>query len=241
MDPSTTRTNGSSSPRSALCHHSMKVSAPCSGPHSKSISGQCTATLGRPGRAPSTISSMLGWVAAVSATESPSQPRPPFIQRICTTGSSAAWVIAATPSLGGPHLRAPWLRSRASGRGRGADRAGLLISRRATLIALVQCVAGPSRRRAARPGRDVRDRWATRDHSRRASVSTPARCAGPLTAHHMLTIGRRMATGPSPVTNRLFLPRPDLKTEPSAGWTHMSIGSGSSPMPFSTYSHCHTR
>ena len=88
-----TRTNGSSSPRSALCHHSMKVSAPCSGPHSKSISGQCTATLGSPGRAPSTISSMLGWVAAVSATESPSQPRPPFIQRMCTTGSSVAWLI----------------------------------------------------------------------------------------------------------------------------------------------------
>src|SRR5450759_2627506 len=43
IDPSTTSTNGSSSPRSALCHHSMKLSAPCSGPHSKSISGQCTA------------------------------------------------------------------------------------------------------------------------------------------------------------------------------------------------------
>ncbi len=71
----------------------MKLSAPCSGPHSKSISGQCTATLGSPGSAPSTISSMLGWVAAVSATESPSQPSPPFIQRICRTGSSAAWVI----------------------------------------------------------------------------------------------------------------------------------------------------
>src|SRR5215472_9221150 len=66
----------------------MNVSAPCSGPHSKSISGQCTATFGSPGRAPSAISSMLGWVAAVSATESPSQPSPPFIQRMCTTGSS---------------------------------------------------------------------------------------------------------------------------------------------------------
>src|SRR5579859_1159187 len=38
IDPSTTRTNGSSSPRSALCHHSMKLSAPCSRPHSKSSS-----------------------------------------------------------------------------------------------------------------------------------------------------------------------------------------------------------
>ena len=105
MDPSTTRTNGSSSPRSALCHHSMKVSAPCSGPHSKSISGQCTATLGSPGRAPSTISSMLGWVAAVSATESPSQPSPPFIQRMCTTGSSSACVMERHPSVGSPRRR----------------------------------------------------------------------------------------------------------------------------------------
>src|ERR1039457_250862 len=88
IEPSTTSTKGSSSPRSALCHHSMKLSAPCSGPHSKSISGQCTATLGSPGRAPSTISSILGWVAAVSATESPSQPSPPFIQRMWTTGSA---------------------------------------------------------------------------------------------------------------------------------------------------------
>src|SRR5580693_2394634 len=89
IEPSTTRTNGSSSPRSAFHHHSMKLSAPCSGPHSKSISGQCTATLGSPGSAPRAISSMLGWVAAVSATESPSQPSPPFIQRMCTTGSVA--------------------------------------------------------------------------------------------------------------------------------------------------------
>ncbi len=39
---------------------------------------------------------MLGWVAAVSATESPSQPSPPFIHRMCTTGSAADW---AEPSL----------------------------------------------------------------------------------------------------------------------------------------------
>ena len=57
-------TNGSSSPRSALKNHSRKSSAPPSGPHSKSISGQWTAIFGRPGRAPSAISSMLGCVAA---------------------------------------------------------------------------------------------------------------------------------------------------------------------------------
>jgi hypothetical protein len=50
IDPSTTSTNGSSSPRSALKNHSMKSSAPRSGPHSKSISGQCTAILGSPGQ-----------------------------------------------------------------------------------------------------------------------------------------------------------------------------------------------
>src|SRR3954452_7008786 len=90
IDPSTTRTNGSSSPRSALKNHSRKSSAPPLGPHSKSISGQCTATFGSPGRAPSAISSMLGWVAAVRATESPSQLRPALIQSTWIKVSSAA-------------------------------------------------------------------------------------------------------------------------------------------------------
>ncbi|MDP9120947.1 MAG: hypothetical protein M3O15_06180 [Acidobacteriota bacterium] len=40
------------------------------------------------------ISSMLGWVAAVSATESPSQERPALIQRMWTTGSSAGFAAA---------------------------------------------------------------------------------------------------------------------------------------------------
>ena len=76
----------------------MKLSAPCSGPHSKSISGQCTAIGGSPGNAPSTISSMLGWVAAVSATESPSQLSPPFIQRMWT-GAASTSVSAASAVL----------------------------------------------------------------------------------------------------------------------------------------------
>ena len=50
IEPSTTSTNGSSSPRSALKNHSMKSSAPPTGPHSKSISGQWTAIFGRPGQ-----------------------------------------------------------------------------------------------------------------------------------------------------------------------------------------------
>ena len=38
-------------------------------------------TLGIQGMAPVTISSMLGWVAAVMAIVSPSQPKPAVIQR----------------------------------------------------------------------------------------------------------------------------------------------------------------
>src|SRR5258705_13653593 len=89
MDPSTTRTNGSNSPRSALKNHSRKSSAPPVGPHSKSIRGQWTAIFGRPGSAPSAISSMLGWVAAVNATESPSQLNPALIHRTWINASSA--------------------------------------------------------------------------------------------------------------------------------------------------------
>src|SRR5579875_585020 len=100
IDPSTTKTNGSSSPRSALKNHSRKSSAPPVGPHSKSISGQWTAILGRPGRAPSAISSTLGWVAAVNATESPSQLRPALIHRTWINVSSA--LTAA--SVGIPQL-----------------------------------------------------------------------------------------------------------------------------------------
>src|SRR4051794_13511101 len=68
----------------------MKSSAPPLGPHSKSISGQWTATWGSPGRAPRAISSMLGWVAAVRATESPSQLRPALIHRTWMTVSSVS-------------------------------------------------------------------------------------------------------------------------------------------------------
>src|SRR3954454_10693988 len=102
MEPSTTSTKGSSSPRSALRNHSRKSSAPPCEPHSKSISGQCTATFGSPGSAPSAISSMLGWVAAVSATESPSQLSPALIQRtwtvVCSAATASAVGMAHIPS-----------------------------------------------------------------------------------------------------------------------------------------------
>src|SRR3984957_2438231 len=89
IEPSTTSTKGSSSPRSAFQNHSRKSSAPPAGPHSKSMSGQCTAIFGSPGSAPSAISSMLGCVAAVKATESPSQLKPALIQRTWIKVSSA--------------------------------------------------------------------------------------------------------------------------------------------------------
>ena len=76
-------------------NHSRKSSAPPFGPHSKSISGQCTAMLGRPGSAPSAISSMLGWVAAVNATESPSQLSPALIQSTWIRGWASAVVDAS--------------------------------------------------------------------------------------------------------------------------------------------------
>src|SRR2546423_15243067 len=91
MEPSMTSTNGSNSSRSALWNQSMKLSLPCSGPHSKSINGQCSAILGRPGRARRAISSILGWVAAVNATDSPPQDKPQLIQ--------STW-IELSPSCG---------------------------------------------------------------------------------------------------------------------------------------------
>src|SRR5687767_11847583 len=68
----------------------MKSLLPPTGPWSKSISGQCTAIFGRPGSAPSAISSMLGCVAAVRATESPSQLNPPLIHKTWMRGASVA-------------------------------------------------------------------------------------------------------------------------------------------------------
>src|ERR1700730_8474566 len=99
IDPSTTSTNGSSSPRSALKNHSRKSSAPPAGPHSKSINGQCTAILGSPGSAPSAISSMLGWVAAVRATEAPSQDNPQLIHKMWIGASSSLVGVACAVGL----------------------------------------------------------------------------------------------------------------------------------------------
>ena len=49
-------------------------------------------TCGRPGMAPRTMSSMLGWVAAVSAMLSPSQPNPLAIHKIFTLSGLAVFI-----------------------------------------------------------------------------------------------------------------------------------------------------
>src|SRR5262245_2292496 len=55
---------------------------------------------------------MLGWVAAVSATESPSQPSPPFIHRLWTTGSAEpadeASLVCVSVAMPGHLLTGKW-------------------------------------------------------------------------------------------------------------------------------------
>src|ERR1051326_7167237 len=77
IDPSTTRTNGSNLPLSASNQCLRK-----SPPHSYASTGLCKCTFGSPGMAPKRTSSMLGCIAAVTDTESPSQLRPDVIQMI---------------------------------------------------------------------------------------------------------------------------------------------------------------
>ena len=71
---------GPSSPRSALKNHSRKSSAPTLGPHSsRSVASARRYSAGAAAR--EAISSMLGWVAAVSATESLVALRPALIHK----------------------------------------------------------------------------------------------------------------------------------------------------------------
>src|SRR5215211_1682320 len=73
IEPSITSTNGASSSSLTASRNGLRNSSPPS-------VGESTLlwrwTLGRPGIAPSTTSSMLGCPAAVTATESPSQLMP---------------------------------------------------------------------------------------------------------------------------------------------------------------------
>src|ERR1700733_13475563 len=88
MEPSTTRTNGSNLPFSASYQYLRNSS-----PFSYASTGLCKCTFGRPEMAPSRTSSILGCVAAVMETESPSQPRPAVIHKIWTSLTAGAfWV-----------------------------------------------------------------------------------------------------------------------------------------------------
>ncbi len=87
-----TNTNGSISPFSALKNAFMKSS-----PTSYAMSGQYTLTLGNPGMTPSAMSSMLGCVAAVSDTESPSQLRPALIHsKLMVRSGEGIAIVAST-------------------------------------------------------------------------------------------------------------------------------------------------
>src|SRR5215213_838119 len=84
IEPSITSTNGaSSSPRTACRNGSRNSSPPSVGDRTL----LCRWTLGRPGMAPSSTSSMPGWPAAVIDTESPSQLMPSEIHRTCTSST----------------------------------------------------------------------------------------------------------------------------------------------------------
>src|SRR6266576_789450 len=64
-----------------------------------------------------------------------------------------------------------------------------------------------------------------------------AGCAGPLTAHHMLTICRRKATEPSPVTTGYSCPG-EISRQNRRVARHICLSVlGSSQVPFYTYSH----
>src|ERR1700753_1183983 len=75
---------------------------------------------------------------------------------------------------------------------------------------------------------------------RETILDVPQQVAGEMRrpAHRSSHVHNMPAEGNGTITgsNRLFLSRWYLKTEPSGSGTHMSIRSGSSWVPFSTYS-----
>src|SRR3954449_10419170 len=84
IEPSITSTNGaSSSSRTAWRNGSRNSSPPSVGDRTL----LCRWTLGRPGMAPSSTSSIPGWPAAVMETESPSQLMPSEVQRMWTSST----------------------------------------------------------------------------------------------------------------------------------------------------------
>src|SRR5580704_5345894 len=89
MDPSTTKMKFSMFPSAARWKAFIK-----SLPLARARKGLCRVTFGIQGICPRRISSILGWVAAVMAMVSPSQPRPAVIH---STSSSVTppWFVAA--------------------------------------------------------------------------------------------------------------------------------------------------
>src|SRR6478752_7888755 len=86
IDPSITSTNGSAAAPRAAARNGVRNSSPPSVGDSTLL---CRLTLGIPGMAPSRTSSMDGWPAAVTETESPSQLIPSEIQRMSTSSTPA--------------------------------------------------------------------------------------------------------------------------------------------------------
>src|SRR3954447_20992845 len=98
IEPSITSTNGaSSSPRAAWRNGARNSSPPSVGDSTLLWRW----TFGMPGIAPRSTSSMLGWPAAVTDTESPSQLMPSEIQRMWTSSTAGALgsVATAHPSI----------------------------------------------------------------------------------------------------------------------------------------------
>src|ERR1700754_3757940 len=86
IEPSIPSTNGSvASPRAAARNGVRNSSPPSVGLRTL----LWRLTFGRPGIAPRRTSSMLGWPAAVTDTESPSQLIPSEIQRMSTSSTPA--------------------------------------------------------------------------------------------------------------------------------------------------------
>ena len=83
-------------------------------PFSYASTGLWTTTRGMPGMIPRTMSSRLGFVAEVIATESPSQERPVVIQMTwAVTASVAFWLGTNSTAV----MRAPFTVSRSAGAG----------------------------------------------------------------------------------------------------------------------------
>src|SRR3954468_13040881 len=86
IEPSMTSTNGSAASPRAAARNGVRNSSPPSVGERTLV---CRLTFGSPGIAPRSTSSMPGWPAAVTDTESPSQLIPSEIQRMSTSPTPA--------------------------------------------------------------------------------------------------------------------------------------------------------